>query len=118
MRRHLPAIARALLLAGVTVGVIGQIGGLEDTMRAGILICVASAPPLIVGAIRRAQRVSDDQLAEAHRAGYELALAHVARGLLDQPTTPPDGHLDNLDELENVRRLRSRREQHPEQAAL
>lgn len=45
--------------------------------------CLAASPFVIVGVHRAAER----QLAAARVAGYRLALTHVARGLLDRPTT-------------------------------
>ncbi|MEU3102965.1 hypothetical protein [Streptomyces griseoflavus] len=41
--------------------------------------------------MRSQNALNDDQLAAAHAAGYTLALDHVARGLLDQPTAPTGG---------------------------
>ncbi|WND36960.1 hypothetical protein RI578_22900 [Streptomyces sp. BB1-1-1] len=108
-RRHLPAVAftlpasaYAVLLVGLAMGVIGLIGEDDDIMRAGMLLGIAALPALIVGHIRHAHRVADEQLADAHRAGYVLALDHVARGLLDQHNdTPPHGHRYDLDDLDD-----------------
>ncbi|MBP0456217.1 hypothetical protein [Streptomyces montanisoli] len=104
----LPACAYAGLLVAVALGAIGALGSSDDLSRCGILLGILSLPALIVGHIQHAHRLSDGQLADAHRAGYLLALDQVARGLLDQPTAPTDGDRAGTvdDQLGNVRHLR------------
>ncbi|MFD9150322.1 hypothetical protein ACFWDF_24220 [Streptomyces diastaticus] len=93
-------IARRALVpstATVSVGiVIGLVGVLLDSLgiwRFGLLVTVAAFPPLCYALVHRALQASDDQLASTHRAGYQLALFHVAEGLLG-PVAPPDGGED------------------------
>ncbi|MGA5354011.1 hypothetical protein ACPCJU_16800 [Streptomyces thermodiastaticus] len=104
----LPACAYATLLVALTLGLIGLIADNSGLMRGANLLAIAAAPFLVVGHIRHAHRVSDDQLADAHRDGYMLALDHVARGLLDpEPTAPHGGHRASptTDEARNIRHL-------------
>lgn len=114
MSRHLIACSYAVLVVSLALGVIGVISDSSEHMRSGLLAGLASVPTVIVGHIKRAHRVDDGQLAAAHRAGYELALDHVARGLLDQGATPPHGHPYELDddalETAGVRRLHAVRD--------
>ncbi|MBT3157385.1 hypothetical protein KQH42_07145 [Streptomyces sp. CHA1] len=93
-------VARRILMpsiAAVAVGaVIGLVGVLLDSLsiwRFGLLLTVAAIPLLCYSLIYRALQASDDQLAATHRAGYQLALFHVAEGLLG-PIAPPDGGED------------------------
>ncbi|MFZ3569241.1 hypothetical protein ACNYS0_20025 [Streptomyces sp. BH034] len=89
--RNFPTLALGALIVGVTAGMLGLLFDNEgDLTRAGILIVLAAIPPFTIWQSQRAHRNSADQLADAHEAGYRLALEHVARGLLDQHTAPPD----------------------------
>lgn len=115
----LPMRAYAILLIALVVGLTGMIADNGDLMRCANLLAILGVPPLIVGHIKRAHTVQDDQLADAHRAGYQLALEHVARGLLDQHSTvPPDGWHEPAELLEgsNVRRLHAVRNNHERRA--
>ncbi|MFB6846244.1 hypothetical protein ACFCXS_15465 [Streptomyces sp. NPDC056373] len=86
------AVGLALLIAATLIGGIGLIVDRDDIMRGAILATVPAAAGVVIGAMRKQQNVTDDQLAAAHAAGYALALDHVARGLLDQHRAPaPDG---------------------------
>ncbi|WP_162602857.1 hypothetical protein [Streptomyces sp. CS090A] len=89
--RRLYAPTVAILIAGITLGLLGifQDGG--DVSRAGILIAFASLPPLCYWQTQRAHDAVEDQVADAHEAGYRLALEHVAKGLLSRNAVPPDG---------------------------
>ncbi|MEU8721477.1 hypothetical protein [Streptomyces antimycoticus] len=111
------ACAYAVLLVSLALGLIGLIADDDDVMRGGILLGIAALPALVAGHFHHANRANDDQLAAAHRAGYELALDHVARGLLDQHNaTPPHGRPYDLDdtalEAAGVRRLHVVRHNH------
>ncbi|MEV6073995.1 hypothetical protein AB0L80_02590 [Streptomyces sp. NPDC052069] len=88
--RTTPAIALGLFLLGIGLGLFGIPNEGDSITRAGIVLSVASLPPLIIWQSQRAHQLADDQLAETHAAGYRLALEHVAAGLLDDPTAPPD----------------------------
>ncbi|WP_274031439.1 hypothetical protein [Streptomyces sp. MMBL 11-1] len=81
----------AILVVGITLGLLGifQDGG--DLSRAGILIAFAALPPLCYWQTQRAHDAVEDQVADAHEAGYRLALEHVAKGLLSRKSAPPDG---------------------------
>lgn len=88
--RNFPTLTLGTLIAGFTAGMLGLPFDNEgDLTRAGILIVLATIPPFTIWQSQRAHRNSADQLADAHDAGYRLALEHVARGLLDQHTVPP-----------------------------
>lgn len=89
--RRLYAPTVAILVAGIVLGLLGifQDGG--DLSRAGILIAFASLPPLCYWQTQRAHDAVEDQVADAHEAGYRLALEHVAKGLLSRNAVPPDG---------------------------
>ncbi|HEY1179127.1 MAG TPA: hypothetical protein VGF17_23480 [Phytomonospora sp.] len=90
--RALSALGIALFALGLTIGGTGLALMAEHLVRAGVLISVPGATALVCGAIRHERQTDTDRLADAHRAGYALALDHVARGLLDQPHAPaPDG---------------------------
>ena len=84
-------LSLALLTLGLTIGLLGLLDEEGVYTRAGLLLSIASMPPLIVWQSQRAHYATTDQLAAEHNAGYRLALEHVARGLLDQPTTAPPG---------------------------
>lgn len=102
--RSLTVLGLVLFAVGLTLGGGGYVTDDRSAMLAGVLLSVPAATALTVGTLRQQVELTDDQLAAAHRAGYELALDHVARGLLDQPSTPTDGgHTD--DQLAEVRAL-------------
>lgn len=86
--RYMPALALILLGTGLAAGVLGLLGENIDVFRCGIFVTVTSLPLLILRTLRDSQYVSAYQLAEADNAGYRRALDHVARGLLDQHTSP------------------------------
>jgi len=121
MSRNMIACSYAVLVVSLALGVIGVIGNNSDHVRFGLLTGLAAVPSLIVGHIKLAHTVQDDQLAAAHRAGYELALDHVARGLLDAPATPPNGHPNGMDDPTlkdaGVRRLHVAPDEHERRAA-
>ncbi|MGD6762080.1 hypothetical protein ACOKM5_24405 [Streptomyces sp. BH097] len=115
MSRHLHACAYALLLTGIALGVTGLISDDNALARAGTLASIVAMTALCAAhthRLKEAHRATDDQLADAHRAGYILALDHVARGLLDQPATPPTGHPHNLEDAPGVHRLHAVRTHH------
>ncbi|MEV0553173.1 hypothetical protein AB0I27_06895 [Streptomyces sp. NPDC050597] len=90
--RTLYVLTVAALALGVTIGLLGLVGPLEDEgdmTRAGILVSLATLPSLCYWQTQRAHQDMTDRVADAHATGYRLALEHVARGLLDQPTAPP-----------------------------
>lgn len=93
MRRYLPCLAYSLFTLGVLTATVGHFSGDRDTLSAGLLVSLATAPLCVTGALWKARQVSDKRLAESHREGYCLALRHVARGLLHNPRdTPPHGN--------------------------
>ncbi|MFD4880047.1 hypothetical protein ACFWOB_42720 [Streptomyces sp. NPDC058420] len=83
-------LAFGLLGVGVATGVLGLLGDNEDLTWCGIFLTVTTVPLVITRSLRRNQQVSEEQLAKADMTGYLRALDHVARGLLDQHTAPPD----------------------------
>jgi len=88
-RLFCPSVAAIVL--GASISLHGVIRDSLDVWRLGLLLAVMALPVLGYALIYRAARASDDQLADAHRAGYKLALYHVSLGLLDSPAAPPDG---------------------------
>lgn len=102
--RTLTTVGFTLLALGVATGGLHLFAVGDNLGRLGVLISICGATALCVGAIRHQLAVTDDQLAAAHTAGYALALDHVARGLLDQPTAPTGGGRGD-DQLANVRAL-------------
>ncbi|APD18507.1 hypothetical protein HOR43_gp50 [Streptomyces phage Ididsumtinwong] len=92
-RRPAPLITAGLFAAALAVGASGWATGAQALTDAGILGAVATVPLLYWVMITRTHQITDDQLAEAHQAGYALALHHVARGLLvPDPAPPTPGH--------------------------
>ncbi|MFF0894701.1 hypothetical protein [Streptomyces sp. NPDC003278] len=97
---------------GITLLALGLISGgagvalmTEHLVRAGVLVSVPGATALVCGAIRRERHTHTDELADAHRAGYVLALQHVRRGLLDQRPDPTPDRAPLDDRAGSVRRL-------------
>ncbi|MDX3063390.1 hypothetical protein PV518_14560 [Streptomyces sp. ND04-05B] len=89
--RKMYAPTVAILVVGITLGLLGIFEDGGDVSRAGILIAFASLPPLCYWQTQRAHDAVEDQVADAHEAGYRLALEHVAKGLLSRKSAPPDG---------------------------
>lgn len=119
--RTLYAPTLGVLAFGILLGLVGIFEEGGDVSRAGILIAFAALPPLCYWQTQRAHQDIDDRVADAHASGYQLALEHVHRGLLDQNTAPFDGGekvdraadgTSNPTTLDNVRPLRPT---HPEQ---
>ncbi|MFI8817495.1 MULTISPECIES: hypothetical protein [unclassified Streptomyces] len=104
MRTIPPAILA--VSAGVFVGAAGLLPTPRTNLLlpVGILGTLAALPAVTCWAQRRAHLTTADQLADAHTAGYRMALDHVARGLLE-PTPTGDGHRATP---ENVRWLHTR----------
>jgi hypothetical protein len=88
-RLYVPSLTAVSL--GFCLATFGVLRGNMPVHHFGLLVTVAAIPPLCYALIHRATQASDDQLAEAHTAGYRLALQHVHMGLLDSPAAPPDG---------------------------
>lgn len=86
---YVPSVATAAV--GTALAMLGVLLPHRTLWAAGLLAAVAAIPVLCYCLIHRATQASDDQLAEAHTAGYRLALQHVHMGLLDSPAAPPDG---------------------------
>jgi hypothetical protein len=109
MRHTIPPAAILAVTAGLLTGAAGLLPTHHADLLAtvGLLTTLAALPVVVYWTQRRAQQVAADQLADAHTAGYRLALDHVARGLLEPPTTAPTGDGGHAD-FENVRRLPTR----------
>lgn len=88
-RLYAPSVAIAAL--GTVTATLGVLHDQPDTFRLGIIALVAAIPALCYCLTHLATQASDYQLAEAHSAGYRLALQHVSLGLLGSPAAPPDG---------------------------
>ncbi|MGW0686516.1 hypothetical protein ACWD2L_24485 [Streptomyces sp. NPDC002754] len=115
----MPVLAIALLLVGLSAGVMGLLGTNDDLWRVG-LFCVLTAVPLfVIRAVHNSQRVSREQLEAADQAGYIRALDHVARGLLDVPQSPHGGRRTDREQVAgNVITLRPHHIHQPERKAL
>ncbi|WP_399087965.1 hypothetical protein ACGH2B_12345 [Streptomyces sp. BBFR2] len=103
------------------MGLLGLLSHDSNTvMNVGIIMGLVAVPGIVAASVDRAHRVADDQLAASHRAGYELALDHVARGLLDAPAPPSPGRRDDHAEqvAGNVIPLRPHPIQQSERKAL
>lgn len=94
MRDHriLSGLSLTLLSAGLTTGALEVLEDSSTGGRGGVLIAVAALFPWHAAQTRRAVAATAQQLADARRDGYLLALDHIARrGLLDPPA---DGEED------------------------
>ncbi|MFB8415407.1 hypothetical protein ACFC63_07820 [Streptomyces albidoflavus] len=105
-------MALALLLAGLALGVLGLLGQNADLWACGVFSVLTAVPLLFLRAVHNAQQLSEDQLAEAERAGYRRALEHVARGLLDGDHPPSPGHRATEQDAGNVIHMRCPSTQH------
>lgn len=88
-RLYVPSVATVAL--GFCIAALGVLLNHMHMHHFGLLVTVGAIPALCYALTHRATQASDDQLAEAHTAGYRLALQHVHMGLLDSPAAPPDG---------------------------
>jgi hypothetical protein len=77
--RFLTGLAAALLAVGCAVGVAGLHPAVANPAisRTGLLLILCSVPAWIVSEMRRAIWVSAEALADAHTAGYHLAVADL-----------------------------------------
>ncbi|WP_158942491.1 hypothetical protein [Streptomyces sp. ERV7] len=121
--------AMPLLALGVFVGAAGVHPKFNngDMVVVGILMTAAAMPAVFAQLLRRSQQATDEQLATAHTQGYQLALGHVARGLLDQPTAPHPTSYPTSTTADraglgalpsNVRRLHPTQQENQERTAL
>ncbi|MET9253787.1 hypothetical protein [Streptomyces sp. NPDC003717] len=116
--RYMPAFATALLLVGLSAGVVGLLRDYDDLFGTGLFLVLTAVPLLIIRTIHNTQRATAAQLADADNAGYVRALDHVARGLLDAPAPPNPGHRNGEQAAGNVITLRPHQHQQPERKAL
>ncbi|MFD5057396.1 hypothetical protein [Streptomyces sp. NPDC058394] len=115
--RHTPAyLALGLFVTGLAAGVLGLLGQNDDLASCGIFLTIASLPLFIIRTVRDAQRANADQLAAADIAGYQRALDHVARGLLEPPSPAPTGG-GQTTTPDNVRWLPQRSDDHLKRTA-
>ncbi|CAL9530943.1 hypothetical protein [Streptomyces sp. enrichment culture] len=103
--RTLSTLGTTLLTLAVAAGGAGYTTGQHDLARLALLVSVPAATMLVIGVLRHHTTLNGDQLAAAHRAGYVLALDHVARGLLAAPTAPTGGSHDDTPRADNVHHL-------------
>lgn len=75
------------------------------TWGLAFLATSAALPAILWWVVVRAQHATTDQLADSHTRGYQLALEHVALGLLDRPAPEPPGK-PVMDVLATVHHLR------------
>ncbi|MFJ9892688.1 hypothetical protein ACIQPR_05080 [Streptomyces sp. NPDC091280] len=115
----MPVFAFALLTVGIGAGAVGLLGNNDDLFGTGLFAVLAAVPLTIIRTVQNSQRATDDQLADADRAGYNRALDHVARGLLDAPTPPAPGSREGRAEqgAGNVITLNPNRVRHSERKA-
>lgn len=91
--RTLEALATTLFGLGLAVGVAGFHPSVNSPTitRIGVVIALTSLPPWITVATRRAGQLSQDQVADAHLAGYQQALAHMEETAGDRPRGDASG---------------------------
>lgn len=117
--RYIPVFAVALLMAGLSCGVLGLLGDNDDLWRVGLFLVLTAVPLLIIRTVHNSQRLSAEQLADADNAGYMRALDHVARGLLDAPAPRRGGNRDSDEQVAgNVITLRPHHTHQSERKAL
>ncbi|MFF1686042.1 hypothetical protein [Streptomyces sp. NPDC058254] len=104
MSRYATHAVIALFSIALAVGAIGWGTHDEALMWGGFLGSIAITPVLTLAIANRAHRASDEQLAAAHCAGYQLALDQVSRGLLDPSdgATPPHGHPNDITDTDDA----------------
>lgn len=116
--RPLAAIGITLFTCGLTTGLIGLSIGDRDLTVSGVLASVPAATAIVVAVLRQQHTATENALADAHRAGYALALNHVARGLFAPPATPRPGPGTPHRAEDNVIRLYLPAGEPPERKAL
>ena len=118
--RYMPVFAFTLLAVGISAGAVGLLGNNDDLFGTGLFVVLTAVPLTIIRTVQNSQRATDDQLADADRAGYNRALDHVARGLLDAPTPPEPGNREDRAEQDagNVITLRPNQVRRTERKAL
>ncbi|WP_329177776.1 hypothetical protein [Streptomyces sp. NBC_01477] len=67
---------------GFALGIVGLSPAVDSPRisRLGMVLAVATIPLWIAAATRRNARLTEDQIADAHMAGYQHCLTHL-RGL-------------------------------------
>lgn len=117
--RFMSGLSLTLLAAGLITGAIGLYPTIHNgiAIRGGILIAVAAAFPWHTAQTRTAAAATAQQLADAKRDGYLLAIDHIARrGLFDPPPTTDPGCTDT-DHTQPHRNLHSITYTEPERRA-
>ncbi|MFJ1581801.1 hypothetical protein ACIOC1_00490 [Streptomyces sp. NPDC088197] len=61
--------------------------------RIGVVVALTSLPPWIVVATRRAGQLSQDQVADAHLAGYQQAMEHMEMAADTGPQASPSSRV-------------------------
>ncbi|MCX5362917.1 hypothetical protein OG864_29905 [Streptomyces sp. NBC_00124] len=88
-----------------------------DVTFSGLFLMAAGIGLMICRNIRIAAYVNEDRLAEAHNAGYVLALEHVSLGLLDKQAAPPEGPGTTAPNVVFLRHVRGDHNWKPERKA-
>ncbi|MFJ3867871.1 hypothetical protein [Streptomyces nigra] len=90
-RRRTQISVYALLSSGIGGGILGITTDIDDVTFAGLFAMAAGVGLMVCRNLRITAYANETRLAEAHNAGYVLALEHVALGLLDREAAPPEG---------------------------
>lgn len=90
--RALTGLAAAVFTAGCALGAIGLHPAVHNpaVSRLGLLLAVATTPAWVAASTTAAARLTDNQLADAHMAGYQQCLAHL-EAAADSSAVPPAG---------------------------
>lgn len=85
--RTLKGLTATVFTAGCAIAAITLLPAVDrpTVSRAGILLAIAMLPTWTAVNIRQARDTVDDQIADAHVAGYQLALKHMT-----EATEPPE----------------------------
>jgi hypothetical protein len=77
--RALTGLATVLFTLGLAIGVVGFHPSVHSPTitRIGVVVALTSLPPWITVATRRAGQLSQEQMADAHLAGWQQAMEHI-----------------------------------------
>jgi hypothetical protein len=77
--RALTGLAATVFTAGCILGAVGLPPAVDSPalFRLGALLAVASIPAWIAVSTKASARLTDDQLSDAHMAGYQQCLDHL-----------------------------------------
>jgi hypothetical protein len=94
--RTLSALAYSVFALGLAIGALGLVPAVDSAAvsRCGAWIAIASLPLWVSRAAKRATEANEQVIADAHLAGYQLAVQHfedAAGGRVVIPRLPAAG---------------------------